>query len=216
MTIDYSLYLVADAGFAGGRDLVKVIESAVRGGVTIVQLRGKDLPYEDFLSLGRRASAALKKFHVPLIINDRADVALACGAAGVHLGQDDMPLRLARRVLSENMVIGASANTREEALDAERRGADYIGLGPVFPTASKETILPPVGPEGIRSVKARLRIPVVAIGGITARNALAVLQAGADGIAVISAILGPTDTEKAARRLKNLFRGWTPMEGHHA
>jgi thiamine-phosphate pyrophosphorylase len=216
VAIDYSLYLVADAGFASGRDLVTVIERAVRGGVTVVQIRGKGLPYDDFVGLGRRASAALRKLRVPLIINDRADVALACGAAGVHLGQDDMPLRLARKVLAENMVIGVSASTREESLEAQKRGADYIGLGPIFPTASKETSLPPVGPEGIRNVKARVRIPVVAIGGITTRNARAVLEAGADGIAVISAILGPTDTEGAARQLKNIFRRWTSMEGHHA
>jgi thiamine-phosphate pyrophosphorylase len=114
------------------------------------------------------------------------------------------------------MVIGISANTREQALEAERRGADYIGLGPIYATASKETALPLVGPEGIRRVKARVRIPVVAIGGITFQNAPAVAAAGADGIAVISAILGRPDPERAARRLKDLFRGGTPAEGHHA
>jgi thiamine-phosphate pyrophosphorylase len=207
MATDYSLYLVADAKFAAGRDLVPLIESAVRGGVTIVQLRGKRLSYADFVDLGRRTAAALKKFRVPLIINDRADVALACGAAGVHLGQDDMPLSIARKVLAKKMVIGISANTLEEALEAERRGADYIGLGPIYATASKEMALPLVGPEGIRHVKSRVRIPVVAIGGITARNAPEVAAAGADGIAVISAILGRLNAEKAARRLKEVFMG---------
>jgi thiamine-phosphate pyrophosphorylase len=216
MRIDYSLYLVADAKFAAGRDLVLLIESAVRGGVTVVQLRGKHLSYADFVELGRQAAAALKKSRIPLIINDRADVALACGAAGVHFGQDDMPLSIARKVLAQKMVIGISANTREQALEAERRGADYIGLGPIYATASKETALPLVGPEGIRRVKARVRIPVVAIGGITFQNAPAVAAAGADGIAVISAILGRPDPERAARRLKDLFRGGTPAEGHHA
>ncbi len=205
MLIDYSLYLIADASFVTGEDIVPFVERAVRGGVTVVQLRGKHLSFGDFLGLGRRLAAALKVRGVPLIVNDRADVALGCRAAGIHLGQDDMPLRVARKVLSKFMVIGISANTLEEALEAERQGADYIGLGPVYPTASKATNLPLVGPDGIRRVKARVRIPVVAIGGINAHNARAVREAGADGIAVISAILGKRDVEKAARGLKEAF-----------
>lgn len=205
MRIDYSLYLVADAAFVVGQDIVPFVESAVRGGATVVQLRGKHLSFKEFRDLGRRVGAVLKSRRVPLLINDRVDVALSCRAAGIHLGQDDMPLSIARRVLAKLMVIGISANTLEEALRAERQGADYVGLGPIYPTASKETNLPLVGPEGIRRVKARLRIPVVAIGGITVENAGAVGEAGADGIAVISAILGKRNAEEAARRLKEAF-----------
>lgn len=200
--IDYSLYLVADAEFAAGRDLVPIIEAAVRGGVTVVQIRAKDLPFGDFLELGRRAAAVLKKKHVPLLINDRVDIALACGASGVHLGQDDMPLALARRVLAKGTVIGISVRTPEEALEAERQGADYVGAGPVYTTLTKTSDLPVIGLEGVRRIKSNIHIPVVAIGGITDENARAVREAGADAIAVISAILGAEDVERAARRLK--------------
>jgi thiamine-phosphate pyrophosphorylase len=200
--VDYSLYLVADADYDPGQDLVSVIGAAVKGGVTIVQLRAKSLPYSDFLSLGRRVVPALKRHRVPLIINDRADVALSCGAAGVHLGQDDLPLTVARKILSEAMIIGVSVNTLEQARDAERQGANYVGAGPVFETLTKLTDLPLLGAEGIRRLKEGVAIPVVAIGGITATNARAVRMAGADGIAVVSAVLGSSDPYKAARRLK--------------
>ncbi len=130
------------------------------------------------------------------------DIALACGAAGVHLGQEDILPALARKVLAKGTVIGVSVNTPEEAEEAERQGADYVGAGPVYGTSTKDTDLPVLGPEGIRLIKGRVRIPVVAIGGITDENARAVREAGADGVAVVSAILGSPDPEQAARRLK--------------
>jgi len=210
VAIDYSLYLVADAEFASGRDLVPLIEAAVRGGVTVVQLRAKGYPYSDFLDLGRRTAAVLRKRRIPLLINDRVDVAMSCRAAGVHLGQDDMPLAFVRRVLAKGTVIGISVNTPEEAMEAERRGADYVGAGPVYPTATKMTDLPVLGPEGIRRIKAGLRIPLVAIGGITEENVRAVREAGADGIAVASAILGGPDPQKAARGLKKIIGSISP------
>ena len=206
MAVDYSLYLIADAEFAAGRDLLPIIEAAVKGGVTAVQIRAKDLPFREFLELGRRAADLLQKRRVPLLINDRVDIALACAATGVHLGQDDMPLALARKILGGKTIMGISVNTEEEALEAERRGADYIGLGPIYATSTKATDLPLVGPEGIRNLKSRVRIPLIAIGGITVLNARAVKEAGADGIAVISAILGAPDPEAAARQLKKVFR----------
>jgi thiamine-phosphate pyrophosphorylase len=210
MPIDYTLYFVADAEFASGRDLMPVIEAAVRGGVTIVQLRAKDFPFKDFIELGRRAAAVLKKHRIPLLINDRADVALACGAAGVHLGQEDMPPALARKALGKGSLIGISVNTPEEALEAEHQGADYVGAGPAYATTTITTGLPVLGLEGIRRIKEAVRIPVVAIGGITDQNARAVREAGADGVAVVSAILGSPDPETAARRLKKSFKGLTP------
>ena len=205
VSIDYSLYLVADAEFVGGRNLVTLIEEAVRGGVTIVQLRGKDLPFGDFLDLARKVHDVLKKRRVPLLINDRMDIAQACGAAGVHLGQEDMPPAFARKMLTEGTIIGNSVNTLAEALEAERAGADYVGLGPIFPTTTKITSLPVVGTEGIRAVKGQVQIPVVAIGGITVQNAPSVREAGADGIAVVSSILGSDNVRKAARQLKKAF-----------
>ncbi len=209
MITDYSLYFVADADLAAGRDLVVLIEAAVRGGATVVQLRAKSLDFGAFAELGRRAAAALEKLGVPLIVNDRVDVALAC-RAGVHLGQDDASPALARRAMPAGTVIGVSANTPEEAREGERLGADYIGAGPVFATASKATALPLLGPEGVRRIKDSVGLPVVAIGGITEANAGRMREAGADGIAVISAILGAADAEAAARRLKTSFLGPTP------
>jgi thiamine-phosphate pyrophosphorylase len=209
--MDLTFYLVADADYVSGRDLVPLIEAAVRGGVTAVQLRAKNAPSGEFLELARRTAAVLKSRRVPLLINDRVDIALACGAAGVHLGQQDVAPALARKVLAKGAVIGVSVNTPEEAEEAERQGADYVGAGPVYRTATKDTGLPVLGPEGIRRIKDRVRIPVVAIGGITDLNARAARAAGADGIAVVSAILGAPDPEQAARRLKKAMG--TPSPG---
>ncbi len=200
--VDYSLYLVADADYAADRDLVPLVEAAVRGGVTVVQLRGKSLLHADFLALARRIVPVLKRHRVPLIINDMAEIALSCGAAGLHLGQDDLPLAVARKILADDMIIGVSVNTPEEAREAERRGADYVGAGPVFATATKATDLPVLGPQAFRRIKESVLIPVVAIGGITGENARSVLEAGADGIAVVSALLGADDPQEAARGLK--------------
>lgn len=199
---DFSLYLVADVEFAAGRDLAYLAEEAVRGGVTIVQLRAKGSGTREFLGLATRMAAALKGRSVPLIINDRVDIALACGADGVHLGQDDMPIGKARELLGSTRIIGVSANTLKEAREAERFGADYIGLGPVYATASKVTDLPVLGPEGIRRMRQKLDIPIIAIGGIDAGNAADVRNAGAAGIAVVSAILGAPDAYMAAAALR--------------
>ncbi len=205
MRIDCSLYLVADTEFAAGRDLPALVSAAVEGGATVVQLRSKGLPLRDLLELADWITGRLQGAGVPLLVNDRVDVALACGAAGVHLGQEDMPVPAARKILGAERIIGVSVNTLEEAREAESAGADYVGLGPVFPTSTKETRLAVVGPEGVARVKAALSIPVVAIGGITAANAPEVSKAGADGIAVISAILGAPDARAAAAKLRAAF-----------
>lgn len=205
MAIDYSLYLVADTEFAAGRDLASLVEAAVRGGVTLVQLRAKNIAGRDLVALGLEIAGRLEGTGVPLLVNDRVDVALACGAAGVHLGQEDMPVRMARRILGPTGVIGVSVNTPEEALRAEREGADYVGAGPAYATATKETALAVLGPEGIGLIKRAVRIPVVAIGGITAANAAAIAASAADGIAVVSAILGAPDAGRAAEELKRRF-----------
>jgi len=203
---DLSLYLVADLEFAAGRDLAYLAGEAVLGGVTIVQLRAKALETSEFLDLATRMAAALKKRSVPLIINDRVDIAMACGADGVHLGQDDMPIDKARQLLGRSMIIGISVNTLKEAREAERLGADYIGLGPVYATATKDTELPVLGLESIRRIQEKIGIPIIAIGGINAGNAAEVMKAGAAGIAVVSAILGAPDARKAASELKKKVR----------
>jgi len=207
MLIDYSLYLVADAEYASGRNLIGLIEEAVRGGASLVQLRAKNLPSRDLLDLGLRIADLLARSGVPLLVNDRVDVALACGAAGVHLGREDMPVDQARRLLGPDRIIGVSVNTPEEALRAEREGADYVGANPAYVTTTKEIALPVLGPEGIGRIKRTVRIPVVAIGGIGSANAAALAAAGADGIAVISAILGAPDARRAAEELKKAFKG---------
>jgi thiamine-phosphate pyrophosphorylase len=206
MHVDLSIYLVADAEFAAGRDLLGLIGEAVRGGVTIVQLRGKNLSSRDLLELGLRATDLLARTGVPLLVNDRVDIALACGAAGVHLGQEDMPVDQARRILGPDKLIGVSVNTPEEARRAELEGADYVGAGPAHVTATKETALSVLGPEGIAGIKRAVRIPVVAIGGIGNANAAALAAAGADGIAVVSAILGAPDAKRAAEDLRKAFQ----------
>jgi thiamine-phosphate pyrophosphorylase len=206
MPIDYSLCLVADAQYAAGRDLLGLIGEAVRGGATVVQLRGKNLSSRDFLELGLRSADLLARTGVPLLVNDRVDIALACGADGVHLGQEDLPVDQARHILGPDRVIGVSVNTPEEALRAERDGADYVGAAPAYATVTKEIALSVLGPEGIGRIKRAVRIPVVAIGGISAANAAALASAGADGIAVISAILGAPDARRATEDLRRAFR----------
>jgi thiamine-phosphate pyrophosphorylase len=214
MVIDYSLTLVADADFfnkiavpgTAGRDFLGIVDAAVQGGVTVVQLRAKALPFREFLDLGLRAADRLAGTGVPLIINDRMDIALACGADGVHLGQEDMPLSTARKILGGDRIIGISVNTAMEARAAEAGGADYVGAGPAFATATKDTALPVLGPEGIRSIKRAVRIAVVAIGGINAGNAAALVHSGADGIAVVSAILGAPDARRASEELRKAFK----------
>ncbi len=203
--INLSLYLVADVDYAPGKDVVALAVAAVRGGVTIVQLRAKGSETRGFLELATRMASALKRRSVPLIINDRVDIALACGADGVHLGQDDMPLDAARKLLGGVKIIGVSANTLKEAREAERLGADYVGLGPIYATTTKDTDLPVLGPEGIRRMRQKIGIPIVAIGGINAGNAAAVMKAGAAGVAVVSAILGAPDVRLAAADLKKVL-----------
>ena len=203
---DLSLYLVADLEFAAGRDLAYLAGEAVLGGVTIVQLRAKGLKTSEFLDLATRMAAVLKERSVPLIINDRVDIAMACGADGVHLGQDDGPPDVARTLLGGSKIIGVSVNTLEEAHEAERLGADYIGLGPIYATTTKDTELPVLGPEELRRMRQKIGIPIIAIGGINAGNAAEVMKAGATGIAVVSAILGAPDARKAASELKKKVR----------
>ncbi|VFQ44939.1 thiamine phosphate synthase [Desulfoluna butyratoxydans] len=201
-TVDYTLYLVTDRSLSRGRSTLEVVRSAVSGGVTCVQLREKEASTRTFIEEARAIKVLLDDKGIPLIINDRVDVALAVGAAGVHLGQSDMHIRDARRLLPPEALIGISAESLEDALAAERGGADYIGVSPVFATPTKTDTALPLGLDGVRKIRSAVGIPVVGIGGIGLANAAEVMMAGADGIAVVSAIVAADDPQKAAKALK--------------
>jgi thiamine-phosphate pyrophosphorylase len=199
--IDWRLCLVADADLASGLNLLDKVVRSVHAGATVVQLRAKNLPTREFLELSLAIATKLGKINVPLIINDRSDVAMAGQASGVHLGQDDMPLAYARTLLGHGRLIGISVATVEEARSAWHGGADYIGAGPVFATSTKDCARPPIGLAGLQKIREAVKLPLLAIGGINARNAAEVMRAGADGIAVVSAIMKAPDPGQAAAEL---------------
>jgi len=199
---DFSLYLVTDRGLAGSRPLADVVAAAVRGGVTAVQLREKQCGTREFVELARGLRALLAPSGVPLIVNDRADVALAAGADGVHVGQSDLDARDVRRLLGPHAIVGLSVETREQAEQAAALDVDYLGVSPVFSTPTKTDTAPEWGLSGLAALRRASKQVLVAIGGIHASNAAAVIEAGADGIAVVSAICAAPDPEAAARDLR--------------
>lgn len=199
---DYSLYLVTDRALSLGRSTVEVVRAAIRGGVSCVQLREKGCSTREFMDEARLLKALLAGTGVPLFINDRLDVALAVGADGVHLGQNDLAIADARRLVGNRMIIGISAESVADAVRAEAEGADYIGASPVFTTPTKTDTAPPLGLDGLRAIRRAVQLPLVAIGGINADNAAAVLRAGADGLAVVSAIVSAPCPRTAAAGLR--------------
>ena len=202
--LDLSLYFVTGPDDTRGRPVIDVVLQAVRGGVTTVQLRWKDAPGRAFVEQARRLIDVLRPLGVPLIINDRIDVALASGADGVHVGQDDIAPADVRRLVSERYIVGLSVTSVEEARVVDPNVVDYVGLGPVFATASKADAAPPLGLDGMRAALAILSVPTVAIGGVSADTAAAVMETGVDGIAVVSAISSADDPGRAAARLKSI------------
>jgi thiamine-phosphate pyrophosphorylase len=199
---DYSLYLVTDRTLSWGRTTCEVVKAAVAGGVTVVQLREKDCTTRQFIAEARLLKELLLGTGIPLIINDRVDVALAIGAEGLHLGQQDMTIADARRIAGPDMVIGISAESLDDARRAEAEGADYVGISPVFATTTKKDAAMPLGLEGIRRIRSAVNLPLVGIGGITLQNAAEVMLAGADGVAVVSAIVSTPCPRAAAAALK--------------
>ena len=195
------LYLVTDRDLCGGRPLDEIVLAAVRGGAACVQLREKNLPTRAFVEEARRVKELLAPFQVPLIINDRIDVALAVAAEGVHIGQEDMPYPLARRILGSRVIIGLSVETWEDVELAEQWDVDYLGVSPVFETPTKTDTRGIWGLEGIAKIRAYSRHPLIAIGGLNKANAGAAMQAGSDGIAVVSAICTAPDPFLAAQEL---------------
>lgn len=203
--IDYTLYLVSDRDVLKGRDLCEAIEASIKGGVTLVQLREKNISSLDFYNLAVAVKKITDKYNVPLIINDRIDIALAIDAAGVHVGQSDIPAKVARKIIGEDKILGISAATLEEAKLAEAEGADYLGIGAVFPTDTKKDARS-VSIELLREIKKSLTVPVVGIGGIKENNVELLKESKIDGIAVVSAILGKHDIEQAAKNMLVKFK----------
>lgn len=208
--VDLSLYLVAGPRDTRGRPLGEVVLEAVAGGVTAVQLRRKDHAARAFVEEARALVAALRPLGVPLIVNDRVDVALAAGADGVHVGQDDVTPADARRIVGEGMLLGLSVTSVAEARALDPRVVDYAGVGPVFATPSKPDAAPALGLEGTRAASGALAVPAVAIGGVGPANARAVLATGVAGIAVVSAICAADDPRAAAAALAAAARAARP------
>ncbi len=198
----FGLYVVTDSGLARGRPLVEIVAAAIRGGADAVQLREKEAPARAQLALGRRLRDLTREAGVLFIVNDRADLAVALDADGVHVGQDDLPPDVARRIVGPERIIGVSAGTLDEALAARDAGADYLGVGPIYATATKPDAGAATGTELIAAIRRRVDLPIVGIGGIGRDNAAVVLAAGAEGVAVVSAVVAADDPEAAARELK--------------
>ncbi|MDF0643455.1 MAG: thiamine phosphate synthase [Nitrospira sp.] len=198
---DARLLLVTDRHQTGGRPLRAVVKQALRGGVTAVQVRERDLSTIALLALARAVRSLAAPASCRLLINDRVDLALAMEHTGVHLRSDSLPVAAARRLLGSDRLIGASAHSGEEVLRAESEGADYVVFGPLYATLSKVSFGPPLGLRELEKICARVRVPVLGIGGITAERARDVRRAGAFGVAVIAAILSAPDVERAAREL---------------
>lgn len=199
--IDLSLYLVTDRKCLKNKDLNSAIEEAILGGVTLVQLREKSSDSLELFNIAKEVKKITDKHNIPLIIDDRIDIAMAVDATGVHLGQEDIPCNVARKILGSDKIIGVSAHNIKEALKAQSDGADYLGCGSIFNTSTKNNVTS-LKIQELREIKEKVNIPVVAIGGINEKNVLELRGTGIDGIAIVSAILGKDNIKKAAEELK--------------
>lgn len=204
---DLSLYLVTDRSLSLGRPLEYVVEEAVKGGVTMVQLREKECSSKEFYLQAMALKKCLKPYNIPLIINDRLDIALACDAEGLHIGQSDLPYEVARKILGKDKIIGLSVENKQDALDANKLDVDYIGISPVFDTPTKTDTAQELGLAGVHEISLVSKHPGVGIGGINNSNALEIIQAGADGISVVSAIMSAADPRQAASELYDIVTG---------
>ena len=205
---DYSIYLVTDDGCLQGRALIDCVREALEGGVTLVQYRAKTASSAEMYAEALQLKALCDSFKVPLIINDRLDIAMAVGAAGVHLGQDDLPCAAARKILGDDYLIGVSAHNPAEAAAALQSGADYLGCGAVFGTATKADVQK-LGTEGLAAICKAKGLPVVGIGGVTADNYREVRAAGADGAAIVSGILAQPDIRATVRAIAKVSQEFT-------
>lgn len=199
------LYAVTDRAFAKKQTLYEQVNSAIKGGITMLQLREKELSEAEFLKEAEKIKPLCRANDIPFIINDDVDVAVKCGADGVHIGQNDMAAEKVRQIVGDDMILGVSAQTPEQAVKAEEAGADYLGVGAVFPTSTKSDALS-VSYETLKEICASVSIPVVAIGGICAENIKELSGSGIDGVALVSAIFGAEDIERECEILKKLTR----------
>ena len=197
-SINYSLYLVTDRDVLKGRDLCKSVEEAILGGVTLVQLREKNISTLEFYNIAISLKKITDKYNIPLIINDRLDIALAVDAAGVHIGQSDIPGEITRKLLGKDKILGISASTLNEAIKAQMDGADYIGVGSIFQTSTKNDA-DSVSINDLKVIKEKVSIPIVAIGGINKENIKLLKDTNINGVAVVSAILGKENIKEEAK-----------------
>jgi thiamine-phosphate pyrophosphorylase len=205
------LYFVTDRGLCGKKPLEEIVIQAVKGGAAYVQLREKDVSTRFFVEEAKRIKKLLEQYRVPLIINDRVDIALACGAEGVHIGQEDMPYEIVRKLMGQKAIIGLSVETWEDVKASQKMDVNYIGVSPVFSTPTKTDTKGAWGLDGLAKIKAFSRHPLVAIGGINESNVREVVKAGADCIAVVSAICASPDSEAAARRIYEMINNGEGM-----
>lgn len=212
MNFDYTLYLVTDRQLMSCDSLTEAVEQAILGGCTMIQLREKELPSLEFYNQAVAVKQVTERYHIPLIINDRIDIAMAVQAAGVHIGQHDLPTATVRKVIGENMLLGVSASSIAEAIQAQQDGADYLGVGAMFPTGTK-TDAESVSMEELQKIRTAVSLPIVVIGGINKGNAGRFKPMGIDGLAVVSAIIAQSDIKAAAAELKDLFCGKEKKHG---
>ena len=212
MNFDYTLYLVTDRQLMSCDSLTEAVEQAILGGCTMIQLREKELSSLEFYNQAVAVKQVTDKYHIPLIINDRIDIAMAVQATGVHIGQHDLPAAAVRKVIGENMLLGVSASSIAEAIQAQQDGADYLGVGAMFPTGTK-TDADSVSMEELQKIRAAVSLPIVVIGGINKGNAGRFKPMGIDRLAVVSAIIAQSDIKAAAAELKDLFCGKEKKHG---
>lgn len=206
-TLDLSLYLVTDQNLSKGRSQEYIVSEAVKGGVTVVQLREKEILSRDFYEVAKSLMSLLKPLNIPLIINDRLDIALAVDADGLHIGQSDLPYDIARKLLGKDKIIGLSVETIEQAREANKLDVDYIGLSPVFSTNTKLDINTPLELSGVKEIASFTKHKTVAIGGINTTNVERIIASGADGVAIVSAIVSHDNPKEAAMELKAIIDG---------
>jgi thiamine-phosphate pyrophosphorylase len=197
------LYAVTDRMWLGNKSFIDQVEACIKGGVTFVQIREKNIPFDKYVTLGKEIKKVTDKYHVPYVINDDVDVAIACGADGVHVGQQDMEASDVREKIGKDMILGVSVQTVKQALLAEEKGADYLGVGAVFSTSTKLDA-DAVSFETLKAICKAVSIPVVAIGGISKETIMKLKGSGIDGVAVVSAIFAQDDIYEASRELRNL------------
>jgi thiamine-phosphate pyrophosphorylase len=202
--IDYSIYLVTDRDLMSTETLEEAVEKAIIGGCTLVQLREKDCSSFDFYNTAVKIKEITDKYNVPLLINDRLDIALAVDAAGIHVGQSDLPVSVVRKIIGEDKIIGISAGTLEEAIQGQKDGADYLGVGAMYATGTKKDANP-TSMEELKKIRDNVSLPIVVIGGINEERVNDFKGTGIDGLAIVSAIIAQKDIEGATKKLKKVF-----------